>query len=185
MWRGWQSYLEFALGVREDSVYWCGADPGWAYGLYSAVVTPMVLGLRSVLQRGGFDVAATCRAMVDLGVTDYTAAPVFRKLRVSDVPVPDGLRLQRLSSAGEPLTAEVNEWASTALGLLVHDHYGQTELGMSIGFPHHPDVEIRSRIRRWGWRCLAGRPPCSRRARARRPRSANPVCWPSTSPPAR
>lgn len=140
---GWQSYLEFALGVREDSVYWCGADPGWAYGLYSAVVTPMVLGVRSVLQRGGFDVAGTWRAMVELGVSDYTAAPtVFRKLRVSDVPMRDGLRLQRLSSAGEPLTAEVNEWAGTALGLQVHDHYGQTELGMSIGFPHHPDVEI-------------------------------------------
>ena len=33
---GWQAYLEFALGVRADSVYWCGADPGWAYGLYAA-----------------------------------------------------------------------------------------------------------------------------------------------------
>ncbi|GAB2736953.1 AMP-binding protein [Amycolatopsis magusensis] len=140
---GWQSYLQFGLGVRDDSVYWCGADPGWAYGLYSAVVAPMVLGLRSVLQRGGFDVAATWRAMVELGVTDYAAAPtVFRMLRVSDVGVPDGLRLRRLSSAGEPLTAEVNEWASTALGLRVHDHYGQTELGMPIGFPHHPDLEI-------------------------------------------
>ena len=140
---GWESYLRFGLGVRDDSVYWCGADPGWAYGLYSAVVAPMVLGLRSVLQRGGFDVAATWRAMAELGVTDYAAAPtVFRKLRVSDVPVPDGLLLRRLSSAGEPLTAEVNEWAGSALGLRVHDHYGQTELGMPVGFPHHPDLEI-------------------------------------------
>jgi acetyl-CoA synthetase len=140
---GWQAYLQFALGVREDSVYWCGADPGWAYGLYSAVVAPMVLGLRSVLQRGGFDAAATWRALVDLGVTDYAAAPtVFRSLRISDAPIPEGLRLQRLSSAGEPLTAEVNEWAGPALGLQVHDHYGQTELGMTIGFPHHPGLEI-------------------------------------------
>lgn len=140
---GWQSYVQFALGVRDDSVYWCGADPGWAYGLYAAVVAPMVLGLRSVLQRGGFDAAATWLALVELGVTDYAAAPtVFRWLRTSDVPVPGGLRLQRLSSAGEPLTAEVNEWAGSALGLQVHDHYGQTELGMTVGFPHHPDLEI-------------------------------------------
>jgi acetyl-CoA synthetase len=140
---GWQSYLQFALGVRDDSVYWCGADPGWAYGLYSAVVAPMVLGLRSVLQRGGFDAAATWRALVDLGVTDYAAAPtVFRSLRTADVPVPEGLRLQRLSSAGEPLTAEVNEWAEIELGLQVHDHYGQTEVGMTVGFPHHPDLAV-------------------------------------------
>ncbi|WP_371583883.1 AMP-binding protein [Streptomyces sp. NBC_01314] len=140
---GWQSYLEFALGVREESVFWCAADPGWAYGLYTAVVAPMVLGLRSVLQRGGFDVTATWRALADLGVTDYAAAPtVYRALRSGDVPVPAGLSLRRLSSAGEPLTAEVNEWAVPALGLQVHDHYGQTELGMAIGFPHHPDLEV-------------------------------------------
>ena len=140
---GWQAYLEFALGVRDDSVFWCGADPGWAYGLYTAVVAPMVLGLRSVLQQGGFNAAATWSTMAALGVTDYAAAPtVFRALRTSDVPVPTGLRLQRLSSAGEPLTAEVNEWAGPALGLEVHDHYGQTEVGMVVGFPHHPDLEI-------------------------------------------
>ncbi|MFC3961489.1 AMP-binding protein [Nocardia jiangsuensis] len=140
---GWQLYLRFGLGVRDDSVYWCGADPGWAYGLYSAIVAPMVLGLRSILQRGGFDAAATWRTFAELGVTDYTAAPtVYRSLRTSEAPVPAELRLRRLSSAGEPLTAEVNEWAEPALGLTVHDHYGQTELGMPIGFPHHRDLAI-------------------------------------------
>jgi acetyl-CoA synthetase len=141
---GWQAYLEFGLGVRADSVFWCGADPGWAYGLYTAVVAPMALGLRSVLQRGGFDAAATWSTMATLGVTDFTAAPtVFRALRTSDAaPVPDGLHLQRLSSAGEPLTAEVNEWSEATLGLKVHDHYGQTEVGMTIGYPHHPDVAV-------------------------------------------
>jgi len=140
---GWQAYLEFGLGVRADSVYWCGADPGWAYGLYSAVVASMALGARSILQRGGFDAAATWSIMATLGVTDFAAAPtVFRALRTSEVPVPDGLRLQRLSSAGEPLTAEVNEWAEATLGLTVHDHYGQTELGMAIGYPHHPGLEV-------------------------------------------
>jgi acetyl-CoA synthetase len=140
---GWQAYLEFTLGIRADSVYWCGADPGWAYGLYAAVIAPMALGLRSILQRSGFDAAATWSTMATLGVTDFAAAPtVFRALRTSEVPVPDGLRLQRLSSAGEPLTAEVNEWAEPTLGLTVHDHYGQTELGMTIGYPHHRDLEI-------------------------------------------
>jgi acetyl-CoA synthetase len=140
---GWQAYLEFGLGVCADSVYWCAADPGWAYGLYSAVVVPLALGRRSILQRGGFDAAATWSTMAALGVSDFAAAPtVFRSLRTSDVAVPEGLRLRRLSSAGEPLTAEVNEWAEPTLGLQVHDHYGQTELGMVIGLPHHPDLEV-------------------------------------------
>jgi acetyl-CoA synthetase len=140
---GWQAYLEFGLGVRADSVYWCGADPGWAYGLYAAVVAPMALGLRSILQPGGFDAAATWSTMATLGITDFAAAPtVFRALRTSEVPAPDGLRLQRLSSAGEPLTAEVNEWSERALGLTVHDHCGQTEHGMAIGYPHHRDLEV-------------------------------------------
>lgn len=140
---GWQAYLEFGLGVHADSVYWCAADPGWAYGLYSAVVAPLALGLRSVLRRGGFDAAGTWSTMAALGVTDYAAAPtVFRALRTGGVPVPEGLRLRRLSSAGEPLTAEVNEWAGPALGPLVHDHYGQTEVGMVVGFPHHPDLDV-------------------------------------------
>ncbi|HEY5853514.1 MAG TPA: AMP-binding protein, partial [Aldersonia sp.] len=88
--------------------------------------------------------ATTTWALLEtLGVTDYAAAPtVYRSLRAAGDRQPPTLAVRRLSSAGEPLTAEINEWASTALGLQVHDHYGQTELGMPIGFPHHPDLRV-------------------------------------------
>jgi acetyl-CoA synthetase len=46
--------------------------------------------------------------------------------------VPDGIRLRRASSAGEPLTPEVISWAEERLGVPVRDHYGQTEHGMMI-----------------------------------------------------
>jgi acetyl-CoA synthetase len=46
--------------------------------------------------------------------------------------------LRCASSAGEPLTPEVNDWAVKALGVTVHDHYGQTEMGMLINNHHHP-----------------------------------------------
>ncbi|MCX0272880.1 AMP-binding protein [Nocardia zapadnayensis] len=138
---GWQSYLEFGLGVEPDSVFWCGADPGWAYGLYTAIVAPLAAGVPTILLRGGFSAATTWAVLDELAVTHFTAAPtVYRGLRASDTPVPEGLALRALSSAGEPLTPEVNEWAREALGLEVHDHYGQTELGMPIGFPHHPSL---------------------------------------------
>ncbi|QHE66748.1 AMP-binding protein [Rhodococcus sp. WAY2] len=138
---GWQSYLEFALGVGEDSVFWCAADPGWAYGLYTAVIAPLAAGVPTILTRGGFSAASTWDVLSQLQVTDYAAAPtVYRGLRAETLTRPDTLALRRLSSAGEPLTPEVNLWADKELGLLVHDHYGQTELGMPAGFPHHPDL---------------------------------------------
>jgi acetyl-CoA synthetase len=77
--------------------------------------------------------------MSRLGVTNFAAAPtVYRALRTSGASVPTDLRLRCASSAGEPLTPEVNQWAETALGVLVHDHYGQTEAGMLINNHHHP-----------------------------------------------
>jgi acetyl-CoA synthetase len=137
---GWQAYLEFALGVPADGTYWCAADPGWAYGLYSAVAAPLSAGLSTLLVAGGFSVERTWQVLAEHRVTDFTAAPtVYRGLRSSTVPVPAGLALQRLSSAGEPLTPEVNEWAAGALGgLQVHDHFGQTEVGMVLANCHHP-----------------------------------------------
>lgn len=138
---GWQVYLEYGLGVTRDSSYWCAADPGWAYGLYAAIVAPMAAGIPSLLLAGGFSPDATWRTLVDRKVTDFAAAPtVYRGLRSSSAPVPRGLRLERASSAGEPLTPEVNEWAGSALGLVVHDHFGQTEVGMPLANHHHPEL---------------------------------------------
>ncbi|WP_086771701.1 AMP-binding protein [Streptomyces bobili] len=138
---GWQVYLEYGLGVTRDSSYWCAADPGWAYGLYAAIVAPLAAGIPSLLLSGGFSPETTWRTLVDHQVTDFAAAPtVYRGLRSSSVPVPRGLRLQRASSAGEPLTPEVNEWAGATLGLAVHDHFGQTEVGMPLANHHHPEL---------------------------------------------
>ncbi|MGW0422206.1 AMP-binding protein [Streptomyces sp. NPDC003015] len=138
---GWQVYLEYGLGVTRDSRYWCAADPGWAYGLYAAVVAPLAAGIPSLLLSGGFSPESTWRTLVDHQVTDFAAAPtVYRGLRSSSVPVPQNLRLERLSSAGEPLTPEVNEWAGATLGLAVHDHFGQTEVGMPLANHHHPEL---------------------------------------------
>jgi acetyl-CoA synthetase len=138
---GWQVYLEYSLGATRESSYWCAADPGWAYGLYTAIVAPLAAGVPSLLLAGGFTVETTWRTLADHGVTDFSAAPtVYRALRSSTQPVPEGLRLQRASSAGEPLTPEVNDWARAALGLQVHDHFGQTEVGMVLANHHHPQL---------------------------------------------
>jgi acetyl-CoA synthetase len=136
---GFRTYMEYALDVRADDVYWCAGDPGWAYGLYFGVIGAASLGVPGVMLRGGFSAAVTWAVLRDQRVTNFGAAPtVYRALRASGITPPEGLRLRRASSAGEPLTPEVNQWAVSALGVPVYDHYGQTETGMMINNHHHP-----------------------------------------------
>ena len=134
-----QAYGELGLGLEPSDLYWCGADPGWAYGLYFGILSSLSTGTPSVMLQGGFSPETTLAVLSQHGVTTFAAAPtVYRALRTSGLSVPSGLKLRKASSAGEPLTPEVNEWAETALGIPVLDHYGQTEAGMLINNHHHP-----------------------------------------------
>ena len=134
-----RTYMEFGLDVAADDVYWCGADPGWAYGLYYAILGPLVLGVRSILVHANHSADLTWRVLVDFGVTNFAAAPtVYRSMRTTQAPV--GLVIRHASSAGEPLTPEVNEWAANTLGVSVHDQYGQTEQGMVINNHQWPGL---------------------------------------------
>lgn len=126
-------YHRFGLDVRDDDVFWNMADPGWAYGLYFALLAPMAAGNRSLLLSAGFSPELTWAVMEKFSVTNFAAAPtVYRSLRAGSAPG-QGHVLRRASSAGEPLTPDVIDWGRDAFGLEVRDHYGQTELGMVAG----------------------------------------------------
>lgn len=133
-----QTYMEYGLDVRPDDVYWCAADPGWAYGLYYAVLGPLTLGVPSLLLDAGFSAEVTWSVLSRYRVTNFAAAPtVYRALRASGAEPPPSLWLRCASSAGEPLTPDINHWAIEVLGVPVHDHYGQTETGMLVNNHHH------------------------------------------------
>lgn len=136
------AYLTYGLDVRPDDVYWCAADPGWAYGLYYGILGPLCTGVHGIQLNAGFSPDLTYRVLSDFQVTNFAAAPtVYRALRAAgDASARPRLTLRRASSAGEPLTPEVNAWANEALGVSVHDHYGQTETGMLVNNHHHPEL---------------------------------------------
>ncbi len=135
------TYLEYGLHVTEDDVFWNAADPGWAYGLYYAIIAPMAAGRRSLLLQAGFSTDLTWKVLSTFGVTNLAAAPtVFRSLRSAKEPVPADLKVRRISSAGEPLNPEMVSWAVDNLGVAIHDTYGQTELGMCVVNGWHPEV---------------------------------------------
>ena len=129
-----ERYLLDALDLREDDIFWNAADPGWAYGLYYGILGPLALGHASILLHAGFSPKLTWQVLERFGVTNFAAAPtIYRALR-AETPAGDGpVRLRCASSAGEPLTPEVVSWSREALGVEVRDHYGQTELGMTVG----------------------------------------------------
>ena len=138
-----ETYYRYGLGVREDDVIWNVADPGWAYGLYYAIVTPLLLGQTTLIYNGRFSAESTYEVLRKYGVTNLAAAPtVYRALRAAGAPPEKsaGLRLRTASSAGEPLNPDVVAWAEAELGIPIHDHYGQTELAMLVNNHHHPEL---------------------------------------------
>jgi acetyl-CoA synthetase len=136
------AYLRFGLDLRDDDVYWNIADPGWAYGLYYALITPLLLGHPTILVNARFDARATWRTMAKYGVTNFAAAPtVYRAMRAAGLGAAadePAVQLRVASSAGEPLNPDIMTWAEESLGTPIHDHYGQTELGMVVCNHHAP-----------------------------------------------
>ncbi|MDT0303793.1 AMP-binding protein [Streptomonospora wellingtoniae] len=133
------AYHRFGLDVTGDDVYWNTADPSGAYGLYHGLISPLLAGHRTLHLNAGFDPELVLDVLAVHGVTNLAAAPtVYRSLRAILKTLPPEIAVRRLSSAGEPLGADVLEWARDVFGVPVRDHYGQTELGMCAGRANDP-----------------------------------------------
>ena len=125
-------YQEFGLDVRPDDVFWNAADPGWAYGLYFAILAPLASGIRSIMLQGGFSAERTWQVFEKFKVSNFAAAPTVYRSLAAGSAAGSTYVLRRASSAGEPLTPDVIGWSRQALGIPVRDHYGQTEHGMVV-----------------------------------------------------
>lgn len=129
------TYMRDAVDLRPEDNFWNIADPGWAYGLYYAVTGPLAMGHSTLFYEGGFTVESTCRVVRDHAITNMAGSPTAFRLLLAARSEMEGQiqgRLRAVSSAGEPLTPEVIRWFRDGLGCTIHDHYGQTELGMVL-----------------------------------------------------
>jgi acetyl-CoA synthetase len=137
-------YMRDAVDLRAEDAFWNLADPGWAYGLYYAVTGPLALGHPTTCYDGPFTVESTCRVIRKYGITNLAGSPTAYRLLIAAGEAVSGPlrgRLRAVSSAGEPLNPEVIRWFASELGVTIHDHYGQTELGMVLCNHHalaHP-----------------------------------------------
>lgn len=139
-----KGYVRDAIDLREEDHFWNLADPGWAYGLYYAVTGPLACGRATLFYDGPFTVDTTCRIIAKYAITNLAGSPTaYRLLIAAGAEFADAVRgqLRVVSSAGEPLNPQVIRWFAEQLGVVIHDHYGQTEIGMVLCNHHglkHP-----------------------------------------------
>ena len=138
-----RSQAEHWLGVHEQDVVWCTAGTGWAKSIWNVLIGPWSHGAEVVLHQGSFDPDDRLSLMERLGVSVLCQAPTeYRMLAKLDTLAAAHLpRLRHAVSAGEPLNPEVIERFQDALGITVHDGYGQTENSLLVA--NTPGMEIR------------------------------------------
>jgi len=140
-----QSYMRDAVDLRPEDAFWNVADPGWAYGIYFGVTGPLALGHPITFYDGPFTLDSTCRVINKYGITNLAGSPTAYRLLIAGGEqfarsIKGKLRI--VSSAGEPLNPEVIRWFADNLNVVIHDHYGQTELGMVLCNHHGLDHPV-------------------------------------------
>lgn len=140
------SYMRYAIDLREEDVFWGGADPGWVHGLLGCLLGPLLLGHCALLIDAPFQAEVCWQVMERYGVTNFVYVPaVYRALATAGAAVAKQytLQLQRASSAGEPLDPAVMHWFQEVLNVPVYDQYGQTELLILVCNYHAFDMPVK------------------------------------------
>ena len=118
---------------RSSDVSWCTADPGWITGTSYGIITPLVHGITSIVDREAFDVRRWYRILAQERVSVWCTSPsVIRRLMCAEISprhTYDLGVLRLICSVDEPLHAEAVHWAERTLGLRVVDTWWQTETG--------------------------------------------------------
>ena len=142
-----RAYMRDAIDLQADDIFWNIADPGWAYGLYYAVLGPLLLGHATTLVQSPFTVEGTYDIIRQLGVTNFAGAPTAFRLLIAAGPEEAAKvqgKLRCVSSAGEPLNPEVIRWFDQHIKAPIKDHYGQTETGMVVNNHHGLEHPVRA-----------------------------------------
>ncbi len=134
------------LGLTDDDVYWCTADPGWVTGTSYGIVAPLTCGVTSVVDEAEFDAMRWYHTLATQRVNVwYTAPTAIRMLMRAGDDAARGWDLSALrfaASVGEPLNPEAVLWGERVLGQPFHDNWWQTETG-GIMVANRPGDTVR------------------------------------------
>src|SRR5262249_33254840 len=122
---------EYWLDLKRSDLHWTTADSGWAKAAYGVLYGPWMNGVPVFTYDGRFDPERELELLERYEVSVLCAAPREHPRLVKQAPGRRRLpRLRHCAGAGEPLNPEVIHTWHDALGLLIHDGYGQTETGL-------------------------------------------------------
>jgi acyl-coenzyme A synthetase/AMP-(fatty) acid ligase len=131
---------EHWYGAQPGDLCWCTAASGWSLSARNAFVAAWVRGAAALLHDARFEGAERLELLEREGVnvlcmspTEYRA--IAKQGRLRALPA-----LRHAAAAGEPLNPEVVLTWQEAVGISVHDGYGQTETGHLTGMPIGPPV---------------------------------------------
>ena len=142
---GVHTTTKWVFDLKDDDVWWCGADIGWVTGHSYIVYGPLSLGVTGVMYEGAPDWPEKDRlwSMINkYGVTVFYTAPTA--IRAFMKWGPEWPRKHNLSSlrllgtVGEPINPEAWMWYHEHIGggrCPIVDTWWQTETGMILITP--------------------------------------------------
>jgi acyl-coenzyme A synthetase/AMP-(fatty) acid ligase len=128
------------FGAREGDLCWCTAASGWSKSARNVFIAPWLRGATALLQDARFDPEERLATVEREGVNVLCMAPteyrtIAKRAELRALPT-----LRHAVAAGEPLNPEIVRLWAEAVGLEIHDGYGQTETGALTGMPIGPPV---------------------------------------------
>ncbi len=136
---------DLVFDIKDDDVYWCGADIGWVTGHSYIVYGPLANGVTGVMYEGAPDAPKRDRLwqiIEDYKVTIFYTAPTairaFMKWGDEYPAMHDLSSLRLLGTVGEPINPEAWMWYHEHIGhenCPIVDTWWQTETGMIMITP--------------------------------------------------
>jgi acyl-coenzyme A synthetase/AMP-(fatty) acid ligase len=140
--RGQETQAVHWFGPRAGELAWCTAASGWSKSARNAFVAPWTAGAAAMLHDARFEPTERLALAAEHGVAVLCQSPTEYRMiaKRATMPAAPPPALRRLVSAGEPLNPEVIGVFREAVGLDIHDGYGQTETGQLTGMPEGEPV---------------------------------------------
>jgi acetyl-CoA synthetase len=131
---------EHWFGARAGDLCWCTAASGWSKSARNVFIAPWIRGATALLADTRFDPDERLDTVEREDVNVLCMAPteyrtIAKRTRLRPLPT-----LRHAVAAGEPLNPEIVSLWQEAVGVAIHDGYGQTETGALTGMPIGPPV---------------------------------------------
>lgn len=139
---------------QDDDVFWSPADWAWTGGLWDALMPALYFGKPIVGYQGRFSAERAFELLERYAVTNTFLFPTALKQMMKACPEPRQrytLKLRALMSAGEAVGETVFTWCRDAMGVVVNEMFGQTEINYIVG-----NCTAQHDESRLGWPARAG-----------------------------